>query len=454
MPHAAAVETIAAADKELRMKTTHHRLLSPLAFAAALSLPILTNGCGDDPLAGACCTDFNVGADLSNVDWGVDADFQGKFGAFAQASADLAGTVAGALEDVSGACRAIATAGGANSDKDDAQPAEPADRVNFWCTLAEARLEAAFGANASAALTIQVTPPECKASFKAEANCQASCTVDASCDVKANPPTCEGGKLEVSCSGSCSAEAGASISCEGKCEGGCTGSCTAEGGVAVECDGQCDGTCTAAGGGGGGGGAGGGIQADGSCKGRCDGTCTARAGVELNCSGQCKGECNASCTAEAGATVKCDGQCDGSFEPLSCKGGELKAGCEVDADCSGNCSASAEAKAECTPPKVNIAFAAGFSASAEAAVVVDALRLHLPNILLVVQARGQAFVSLVAQVSTSGKAIAEGGASGKLGLKGVACIGAIVPVIAQATTNAQATLNASGKITGKLGLGG
>jgi hypothetical protein len=427
------------------MKTTLS-FRAPGALLVALSLPLLVNGCGDDitnPVGDLCCTDFNVGADLSGVDWGVDASIEGKFSTFAQASADLAGSVAGALEDVSGACRAIATAGGANGDKDGAAPLEPSDRVNFWCTLAEARINAAFGGNASAALDIAIQPAECKASFKAEANCQASCTVDASCDVKATPPTCEGGKLEVACSGSCTAEAGASIACEGKCEAECQGSCTATTG-SVQCAGKCDGTCTAGGGAGNNG-----IQADGTCNGRCDGTCSATP-PGVTCEGSCNGQCTGTCSAEAGATVKCDGACSGSFEPLSCKGGELKAACELDADCSGNCSASAEAKAECTPPRVDIRFSG--QASAEGAVVIDALRLHLPNILLVVQARGQAFVSLVGKVSTSGSAIATAG--GGLGVKGAACVGAILPVIVKAAGNAQATLNASAKITGSLGIGG
>lgn len=150
--------------------------------------------------------------------------------------------------------------------------------------------------------------------------------------------------------------------------------------------------------------------------------------------------------------MKCDGKCDGNFEPLSCKGGELKAKCEVDANCSGNCKASASAKAECTPPKLDIQFAASAQASAEGAVVVEALRLHLPNILLVFQARGEAFAKLVANVSASGAATLQGAAGGKLGVKGTACLGAIIPIIAQAATNAQATVTASGSIAGKFNL--
>ena len=70
-----------------------------------------------------------------------------------------------------------------------------------------------------------------------------------------------------------------------------------------------------------------------------------------------QGQLHGKCEAKAGsASVKCDGKCTGTAQPLSCKGGELKAQCEADANCSGNCKASASAKAECTPPKVDIQF--------------------------------------------------------------------------------------------------
>ncbi len=419
------------------------------ALMAAVTLTAVV-GCGDDPLNPAgdlCCTDFKVGADLSGANFGVDASIEGQFKVFAQASADLSGAASAALDGVTGACKGLAQVGGANATAD--EPADPALRVKFWCDLAVAKIQASFQAEggASAALQINVTPAECKASFKAEANCQASCQVDASCDASAKPPTCEGGKLEVSCEGGCTAEAGASIACEGGCTGTCEGSCTAEGGVAVDCEGKCEGTCAA------GGSAGGdGIQADGSCKGTCNGTCTASATApKVECKGQCKGSCSAKCEAKAGASVKCDGKCEGKAEPLSCKGGELKAQCEVNAECGGNCSASASAKAECTPPKLDISFkgAAAASASGEAALMVEAIRLYLPEILLVFQARGQAFVDLTGKVVASGSATLD---PGKLGLKGTACLAAIVPVVIQAGANVKAAVEASGSVAGQFSL--
>jgi hypothetical protein len=138
---------------------------------------------------------------------------------------------------------------------------------------------------------------------------------------------------------------------------------------------------------------------------------------------------------------------------LSCKGGNLKASCNVDASCSGNCKASASAKAECTPPKVDIQFkaAASGSVNAQASLMVETLRLQLPAILLVFKARGQAFVDLTTQVAGSGKAVLD---PGKLGVKGTACLGAIVPVIIQAGANVTAAFQASASVAGKVGAGG
>jgi hypothetical protein len=146
--------------------------------------------------------------------------------------------------------------------------------------------------------------------------------------------------------------------------------------------------------------------------------------------------------------VKCDGQCDAKATPLSCKGGTLKASCQVDAKCDANCNASVQAKAECTPPQVDVQFTGNLSA--DASVVIDALRLNLPNIFLVFTARGKAFVDMVANVSASASAVVD---PGKLGVKGTACLAAIVPVLVQAADNMSAAFNASASITASTGGG-
>lgn len=321
--------------KRMRLMTT------PLALFGLAGVAVTAPGCDEDnPL---CCNenDFQVGGSIQ---------IEGQAGVAVQAVADFGGISAGMVADITTACRSMAENLDVPAADRDAAESNPDNRakMNAYCDLAISAITS-FKATAGGSIKIVAEPPQCSASVSAKANCQAKCSVDASCDIKANPPQCTGGKLEISCSGSCSAEAGATVSCEGSCSGSCEGSCTADAG-GVECAGKCEGTCTA------GGAAGGtGIQADGTCEGMCEGTCEVTAPM-AECNGSCKGQCTAACEASASASVKCDGSCDGDFEPISCEGGTLEGGCEVDAECDASCDASVSAKAECTPPSVSIEF--------------------------------------------------------------------------------------------------
>jgi hypothetical protein len=292
---------------------------------------------------------------------------------------------------------------------------------------------------------------------QAQADCNAKCDVNAMCDVNANPPTCEGGTMEVSCSGSCTGSASApSIECQGSCSGTCSGSCVAAAGAKVDCEGKCNGTCTAGGAAGGNG-----IQADGSCKGQCDGTCEMSASAKVTCSGTCQGSCDATCAATPGsASVKCDGQCSGSAQPLQCKGGQMKASCKVDGGCDANCSASASAKAECSPPSVNVVFqvSAGATVSATAQAQLDtaiaSLKTNLPNILVAVKARGGAFLSGIDASVTAGADIVAD--PGSLSAKGAICFAKAGAAGVNAVANMKGAVQAAGSITANssLGIGG
>lgn len=424
----------------------------------ALTGAAATTGCGEDGPGGLnpgalCCDGFEVGADMTGANFGVNAELQGKFEVFAQAMGDLSAVAAATLGDIEVACTNIAKdLGASEEDLATASSTQGEARVGALCDLAVAQINGKFGANgtfgASGSLEIDFQEPKCSASVSAKASCDAKCSGSAECDVKANPPTCEGGKLQVSCQGSCSAEAGATIACEGKCEGTCEGKCKADVGASVLCDGKCEGTCT------GNAEVGDGIQADGSCKGECDGTCEMSANAEVECEGTCQGSCDASCTAEAGASVKCDGSCEGDFEPLKCEGGELKAGCEVEASCEANCNASASAKAECVPPAVKVVFAAQGNASFDAAAQLElnaaiaSLEANLPNILIAVKARGTAFIaSLEASVSGAVDIVAD---PGQLSAGGVICFTKIGAAGAAAVANMKASVEASASVVAAL----
>jgi hypothetical protein len=389
---------------------------------------------------------------MSAVDWDVDASIKGTFSAFASAASDLSAVGTGSISDVTTACRNIALDLGADAD---AVTASGTAGLSGWCDLAKAQISANFGASGKLAGSISVNfeEPKCTASLTAQANCQASCDVKAECDIKANPPKCTGGTLQVECGGTCKASGNADVACTGSCTGKCSGSCKASGGVKVDCKGKCEGTCTA-GASGGATESGTGIQADGSCNGQCDGTCTLDADApKIECTGQCDGHCDADCKGSAEVKVKCDGKCDVEATPLKCEGGKLEGGCSADASCQGSCNASASAKAECTPPSVSIVAEAKGSLSAEGKVqyqtAIASLEANLPKILITLKARGENFTAGIKGAVDAGVSLT---GSGKLNAKGAVCGVLIASTITTASENFAASLSAAGSVTSSMKL--
>ncbi|MEO8799863.1 MAG: hypothetical protein ABI551_18350, partial [Polyangiaceae bacterium] len=379
-----------------------------------------------------------------------DVSIKGQLQAFAQASGNLSVVAGTALSDVTAACKNMATDLGDDATAGDTKGAG-ADLLNFWCGEATAKINATFTATGTAkgSLTLNIEPPKCEVSVSAQAKCQGGCDVSGKCDIKANPPTCTGGTLEVDCKGSCDVSASApKIDCTGSCGGSCSGDCTAQGGVAVDCQGTCSGHCTVDGTANGASA----VQADGSCKGKCDATCTASATAPaVKCSGQCKGKCDASCTATPGqASVQCSGKCSVDAQPISCKGGKLEGGCKVDASCQANCNASAQASASCTPPSVKVGFSGSVTASAQGqfSALVTTIQTNLPALLLVIQAQGQAILTDLQAAVDGGVSIT---ASGKLDVKSGACLAQMVASMQPAFDNFQAALTASVSVSGTVG---
>lgn len=348
------------------MKTRSTR--AALFTALALS-PVLSTGCIEEVTDAACCTEFKVGASIQ-ADIGTTA----QAAVTAQAVADVAGIASAAVDDLTTACRSIAQDLDVAKTSQDAAEKEPDRRKKLaaWCRLAVDAI-GTVKASAGGSLRVAFEPPRCEASINAKASCQAKCSASGECNIKANPPSCTGGSLQIACKGSCKAKAGATLKCEGKCTGTCKGSCTTSGGVAVECNGKCEGTCSADAQGNGSG-----LDAQGECTGFCNGTCTAKAEAPaIACEGACRGECSAECTGTAEVAVKCDGDCDVDYEPISCEGGTLEGGCQVEAKCDASCDASVKAKAQCTPPSVAVRFEA--AANVQAAGKLKAtLEANLP----------------------------------------------------------------------------
>lgn len=391
------------------------------ALMGAVVFPALIQGCSSDATNPLCCNEFKVGATI-NADIGGSAQSQ----VAAQAVADFSGIASAAVDDLTTACRNIAQDLDATKADQDAAEAksDKRDRLNAWCALA-VKAVGNVKAQANASITVTVVPPKCEASISAKANCQAKCSVDGKCDIKANPPKCTGGSLSVACKGECTAKAGATLHCEGTCSASCKGECTAQGGV--QCAGECQGTCEGAGGAGTNG-----TDASGKCQGTCKGTCKATA-PGVTCTGSCKGECGGSCTGSANASVTCDGECKADFEPLKCEGGKLEGGCQVDAKCDANCDASVSAKAECTPPEVAVVV----TGSAEFAGKLKATLEANLSLVFGLKARLDGMASIAASFSGNVSAVTD--------IK-VACIPPMVAAVQNAVQDVSVSAKASADI--------
>ncbi len=392
-----------------------------LALAAMALSPVALEGCsssGSNPL---CCNEFKVGAQV-DVNIGGTAASQ----VAVQALADVAGIASAAIDNLTTACRGIATdLGAAQADQDAANASGDKNKImNAWCGLAVKSINGALAGGAK--VTIDFQAPVCQASVSAKLDCQAKCSGTAKCDFKANPPMCTGGSLEVDCKGSCTANAGATLNCEGSCDAECTGSCTAQGGI--KCAGKCEGTCEGAGGAGTSG-----VDASGNCQGTCKGTCSVTP-PGVTCTGSCKGGCKGSCKGSATASVKCDGKCDADFTPISCSGGKLEGGCKVDAKCDANCNGSVQAKAECTPAKLAI------KASADGLVkLVATLEANLP-LIFDIKLRFQAIAKLAGNIDVSAATDIK-----------AACIPPVIAAAAQAVSDLGDATSASVSVTASVG---
>lgn len=265
--------------------------------------------------------------------------------------------------------------------------------VGLPATAGDAEIKAAvkakIDANVKGGVDVKFAPPECKASVDVAVEATARCDADF-----------DPGSVSVKCEGSCTADATAELKCDAnaelichgtapklKCEGTCTGSCELK--AAAKCEGTCHGTCEGSGG----------TEKDfhGSCDGTCKGECELEAGG--SCSGSCKGECaytppsakcegdaQVECKAKAGASIECDGQCNGKVEPPKAK-----------AECEAAAKAKANASAECTPPKLDVAysFKANLNAQqrAEFEAWLSGFKVQLGRLTAEAQGRGKMLIS-------------------------------------------------------------
>ncbi len=377
-----------------------------LICLAGLAVPGL-GGCEELKAAqeGLCCSGFDVGADLSGVDFEAGVEFK----AFVQAVADFAGTASAMATGVGNACKALAVDLGEAEDA--VALGDPADAAEAWCGKALAKIKAEVTAKGS--ITISVQPPQCNVSVSAQASCEAGCDVNIDCkaelgDISAR---CEPGQLS------------------GKCEGSCSGSCEGSANLAVACEGTCKGTC----------------------EGTCEGTCSnevGNGGCKGQCSGKCTGECRGSCEVDASASLSCNGQCTGGCD-VELKAPKCKvalkppsAECSGNANCQASCQASASAKAECTPPSVEIAVSGNIDEK-----VIGSLKLHLPQLFLAAKAQAEMMLKNAEAMLSLSLTLDPG----NLSLKAAACLIPVGAAIEVAVGNICASVDSSLSIIGELG---
>jgi hypothetical protein len=380
--------------------TTKLRFLAtPLALAALIAPLASCGDIGAQPLPDFCCKDFVPGADVLTVDWGIEGEAGLTFGAFMQAAADFSGAANAVVNDVAGACQAIAIDLGASPTA--VKESAPDKRVTAWCNEAVARIGQA---GVKGKISISVQPPVCTANVSAQANCEASCTASVECEA-------ELGNVELRCDPG---------ELSGTCEAQCTGTCEGSANLAVNCEGKCNGTC--------------------------EGKCTGGSNTGGNCTGTCEGTCRGSCEMAADADVQCNGSCTGgcsvALKAPKCTG-KLKppsASCQGSADCNASCEASASARIECKEPSVEISGAAEFQA------VITTLKLNLPKIFAVAQVRGELLLENAGAVLDISAKLDPG----ELSVKGGACLIPAAAAIGQSVANIEASLTASVSVVGSV----
>lgn len=406
------------------------------ALMGAILFPVVIQGCSssDNPL---CCTEFKVGGTL---DANIGGSAQSKVAV--QAVADFSGIASAAIDDITGACRSIATDLGADATKlaADEATADPTAKMNAYCDDAVAAI-GTIKAKANLKVNIVVKPAVCEASFSAKADCSAKCSATGKCEGSPGQlPTCDGGTLNVECSGGCTATATApSFHCEGSCDAKAEGSCTVEPGGKVDCAGKCNGTCK----GSAQGGTGTGLDAQGNCQGSCEGTCEVTAPT-ATCKGSFKGSCQGKCAASpGGASVKCDAKCDVEAKPISCSGGKPPhIDCQVDAKCDANCDASVSAKAKCSPPEVSvdISGAADLDAAGKLKATLEA------NFGVIAQFKGRLDGMLSATTTFSANVTAV------TDIK-AACIPPVIAAVKDGLANVSSAASATAKVAGSVSTG-
>jgi len=381
-------------------------------------------------LPGGCPANVGDASAIMSANFGLQGELEGKAKAALAAGADLQKIGADLEAEVAVACGNLAKDLGATDADLKPKEAGPGKNAEAACNAA-VKLMGEVKAKVGAKLKLDITPPVCKASVSAMADCAGEC--DATIKPGSAKVTCEGGKLsgkcDAKCEGTCDVQAGAK--CEGTCGGTCKGECSAD--ISGKCDGTCNGKCD-------------GKDSKGKCAGTCDGKCAGKA--DATCKGECKGECNATCTVQAKGECKgeCSGSCSAEFKEPKCSG-EVKPP-EMSAECKAHCNAKVNSNVECKPAVVTVK--AEGTANVEAFTKLKtALEKDMPALLKVTLGMQGKLEGISASVKASlegAKAVVT--ANGDAALKVGACFAASIKAQAEASVQINVSVKASVSASG------
>ena len=160
-------------------------MMRPVTGVATLvAVPLLLTDCGKGGIPGAdsmpgggCPADIADASAIMDANFGLEGELEGKTKAALAAGAHLQKIAAEVEADVTTACSNLAKDLG-KSDADLAPKEEgPGKKAEAACAAAASAI-GEFKAKASGSLTVDVQPPECKASMDAMANCAGECSAE------------------------------------------------------------------------------------------------------------------------------------------------------------------------------------------------------------------------------------------------------------------------------------
>lgn len=356
-------------------------ILRSILVSALIGGATLVTACGTDPEPiTVLCTDFRVGADLSDAEFGVDKSLQPSYVAFAQAAGDLASTASAMLREVGSSCQGLAVDLGAEANDPRLAGLVEPELSKGWCAIAVERFAAVRPKLVAAHYDVKTVLPRCATDVDYQTACEARCKTDASCVEASNEERCPQANRE------------------GLCPGLCTGTCQGAETAPAMCQGVCGGICV------------------GTC-----GDDDASAGAR--CDRSCVGTCNAGCAARDGQGMECDARCTGGCsEPLVspvCTADLAPPRCGGDVDCQRSCKASAAARASCSGGSLEVVVDAEARKDVALARVIGAMERHLPAIFVAARGRAQLLSDDASDlVDSAGNILAR---TEEIGQKGAAC---------------------------------